>query len=119
MPEAPISPARSLPLATCVGEWGVYRDSASQKRWETGFAACRRVRPRGYVRFLQTGGSRMAWADRPRKDRLAIVGAIAGMVVAGVIAFMFAFESSTIVRYIIMVIGLVAGWGIGRWLGSR
>lgn len=61
----------------------------------------------------------MAWADRPREDRHAIIGAITGMIVAGVIAVMFAFESSTIVRYIIMVIGLVTGWGIGRWLGSR
>ncbi len=61
----------------------------------------------------------MAWADRPRKDRHAIVGAFAGMAVAAVIAFMFAFESSTIVRNVIMGIGLVTGWGIGRWLGSR
>jgi hypothetical protein len=61
----------------------------------------------------------MAWVDRPRQDRHAIIGAFAGMLVAGVIAFMFAFEASTIVRYVIMVIGLVTGWGIGRWLGSR
>ena len=61
----------------------------------------------------------MAWADRPRTDRHAIIGAISGMAVAGVIAFVFAFESSTIVRYSIMVVGLVIGWGVGRWLGSR
>lgn len=61
----------------------------------------------------------MAWADRPKKDRYGIVGAFMGMAVAAAVAIMFAYESSTIVRYVIMAAGLLLGWGIGRWAGDR
>lgn len=58
-----------------------------------------------------------SWSERPREDRFAIIGAIVGMLIAGVVAFVFAFESSTFVRWIIMAVGLIAGYGIGRLLG--
>ena len=46
-----------------------------------------------------------------------IIGAVAGMLMAGVVAFVFAFEESTFVRWAIMAVGLVAGYGVGRLLG--
>ena len=58
-----------------------------------------------------------SWSERLREDRFAIIGAIVGMLIAGVVAFVFAFESSTFVRWIIMAVGLIAGYGIGRLLG--
>ena len=61
----------------------------------------------------------MAWGDRPKNDRYAIIGAFAGMFIAGIVAIMFAFNASSFVRYLIMAAGLVVGWGLGRWLGSR
>lgn len=61
----------------------------------------------------------MAWRDRPKADRYAIIGAFIGMAIAAVVAFTFAFYATTMVRYVIMSTGLLLGWGIGRWLGSR
>lgn len=61
----------------------------------------------------------MAWRDRPKADQYAIIGAFAGMASAAVVAVVFAFHESTMVRYVIMATGLLLGWGIGRWLGSR
>jgi len=58
-----------------------------------------------------------SWNERPREDRFAIIGAVAGMLIAGVVAYSFAFESSTIVRWIIMSVGLAAGYGAGRLFG--
>ena len=53
------------------------------------------------------------WSARPKTDRWAIIGAFIGMAIAAVAAFNFAFESSTIVRYLIMSAGLLAGLGGG------
>ena len=61
----------------------------------------------------------MAWGNRPKNDRYAIIGAFAGMLVAGIVAIMFAYNAGSVVRYLILATGLVVGWGLGRWLGSR
>lgn len=61
----------------------------------------------------------MAWSDRPKNDRYAVIGAFVGMFIAGIVAITFAFNASSFVRYLIMAVGLVVGWGLGRWLGSR
>lgn len=61
----------------------------------------------------------MAWRDRPKADRYALVGCFVGMAVAAVAAFVFAYSSSTMVRWAIMAAGLLVGWGIGRFLGTR
>lgn len=60
-----------------------------------------------------------AWRDRPKQDRYAFIGLFAGMAIAAPIAVLFAYDASSMVRYVIMASGLVAGWGIGRWAGSR
>lgn len=39
------------------------------------------------------------------------------MFLAAIVAFAFAYESDTIVRYLIMAFGLVVGWAVGSWLG--
>lgn len=54
------------------------------------------------------------WNERPKHDRWAIIGAFAGMIVAGFIAFQYAFYADTIVRYLIMVAGLLLGFGAGK-----
>lgn len=61
----------------------------------------------------------MAWRDQPKLDRYALVGCFVGMAIAAVVAFMFAYSSDTIVRWAIMAAGLLVGWGIGRFLGTR
>ncbi len=53
------------------------------------------------------------WSERPKRDRWVIVGAFIGMAIAAVVAFNFAYESSTIVRYFIMSAGLLLGGGAG------
>jgi uncharacterized membrane protein len=60
-----------------------------------------------------------SWSERSREERFAIIGAVAGMLIAGVVAFAFAFESSTFVRWAIMSVGLVAGYGVGRLMGRN
>lgn len=61
----------------------------------------------------------MAWRDRPKKDRFGIVGAFVGMAIAAPIAIVFAFNASSLVRYLIMAAGLLIGWAAGRVIGSR
>jgi hypothetical protein len=53
------------------------------------------------------------WSERPREHRWAIIGCFIGMGIAAVVAFNYAFESDTIVRYLIMVTGLLGGGGAG------
>ena len=52
-----------------------------------------------------------------RQDRFRLIGIFVGMAIAAVIAFVYAFESDTMVRYLIMASGLLIGWGAGSWLG--
>ena len=59
----------------------------------------------------------MAWRDRPKHDRYGIIGIFIGMAISAVLVLLFAVESSMMVRYLIMAAGLVAGWGVGRWVG--
>ncbi|MBL8782021.1 MAG: hypothetical protein JNL06_13890 [Alphaproteobacteria bacterium] len=53
------------------------------------------------------------WSERPRSHRFAVVGAFIGMGIAAYVAFMYAFESATIVRWAIMTTGLLGGGGAG------
>jgi len=55
------------------------------------------------------------WSGRPREHRWAIIG----MAVAGVIAFVYAFDSSTLVRYLITSAGLLIGLGGGQIAAKR
>jgi NAD/NADP transhydrogenase beta subunit len=59
------------------------------------------------------------WNERPKDQRRAVVGALIGMAIAGVIAFVFAYESSTLVRYAIMATGLLLGLGAGKLSASK
>ena len=59
------------------------------------------------------------WSERPRGERRAIIGAFVGMAVAGVVAVLFAAESSTMVRYFIMATGLLVGFGAGKLSASE
>ena len=54
------------------------------------------------------------WSDRPKDHRAAIIGAFVGVAIAGVVAIVFASESSTLVRYFIMSAGLLLGLGAGK-----
>jgi hypothetical protein len=58
------------------------------------------------------------WSERPRAHRFAILGAFVGMAVAAVVAFNFAYDSDTIVRYFIMAAGLLGGGGAGFGLAT-
>lgn len=53
------------------------------------------------------------WGERPRAHRFAIVGAFVGMVVAAFVAFNYAYDSDTLVRYFIMSAGLLGGGAAG------
>ena len=55
----------------------------------------------------------------PKSDRYAIVGCFIGMGIAAIVAFHFAFYASAVIRWAIMATGLVAGWGVGRYLDTR
>lgn len=48
-----------------------------------------------------------------------IIGALIGMGIAGAVAIVFAAESGTMVRYFIMVAGLLLGLGAGKLSASR
>lgn len=61
----------------------------------------------------------MKWSETPRDQRGAIIGAMIGMAIAAVVAFVFAYESSTLVRYFIMAAGLILGLGAGKVLASK
>ncbi len=54
------------------------------------------------------------WSERPRDHRWAIIGAFVGMIVAGFVAFQYAFYADTIVRYFIMAAGFLLGLGAGK-----
>lgn len=59
-------------------------------------------------------------AEKPTvQDKYALGGMAVGIAIAAVLAIMFASESGTIVRYLIMASGLVLGWLAGRALGQR
>ena len=60
----------------------------------------------------------MKWSERPKSNRWTIIGAFIGMLIAGVVAFNLAFDSSTIVRYFIMAAGLLIGAGAGMGAAS-
>jgi hypothetical protein len=53
------------------------------------------------------------WSERPRAHRFAVIGAFVGMGVAAVVAFNYAFESDTVVRWAIMMTGLLGGGAAG------
>lgn len=55
---------------------------------------------------------------RSTEDKYALAGMAIGILTAAVVAFLFAFESSTIVRYLVMASGLVIGWAVGRAIGK-
>jgi len=63
------------------------------------------------------------WSERSTSERSIIVGAFIGMAVAAVIAFNYAYDSDTIVRYLIMCAGLIGGGGAGfvlaKLMGKR
>lgn len=58
------------------------------------------------------------WSERPRAHRFAIVGAFIGMGIAAYVSFMYAFEAETIVRWAIMVTGLLGGGGVGAGVAA-
>ena len=59
------------------------------------------------------------WSERPKGDRRAIIGAFVGMAIAGVVAVLFAAESTMLVRYFIMAAGLLVGYGAGKLSASK
>jgi phosphate/sulfate permease len=58
------------------------------------------------------------WSERPRSHRFAVVGAFIGMGIAAVVAFNYAYESETIVRWAIMSTGLLGGGAAGFGLAT-
>jgi NAD/NADP transhydrogenase beta subunit len=60
--------------------------------------------------------ARVKWSERPRTHRGAIIGAFAGMAVAAVVVFEYAFYGSTLDRYLIMMTGLLVGGVVGALL---
>ena len=58
------------------------------------------------------------WSERPKAHRFAIVGAVVGMVVAAFVAFNYAYDSDTIVRYLIMSAGLIGGGAAGAGVAT-
>ncbi len=58
------------------------------------------------------------WSERPRSHRFAIVGAFIGMGIAAVVAFNYAYESETVVRWAIMMTGLLGGGGAGAGVAA-
>ena len=62
--------------------------------------------------------TRVKWSERPRTHRGAIIGAFAGMAIAAVVVFEYAFYGSTLDRYLIMVTGLLVGGGVGALLAN-
>lgn len=59
------------------------------------------------------------WSERSKADRGAIIGAFIGMAIAGVVAIVFAYEASMLVRYLIMAAGLLPGLGVGKLAASK
>ena len=58
------------------------------------------------------------WSERPRTHRFAIVGAFIGMGVAAVVALNYAYDSDTMVRYLIMSAGLIGGGAAGAGVAT-
>lgn len=56
----------------------------------------------------------MARKPLTTEDKYALAGIAVGVSMAAVAVFVFAFEASSTVRYLIMASGLVLGWVIGR-----
>ncbi len=54
---------------------------------------------------------------RTTEDKYALGGIAVGLAVAAIVAIVFAYDSTTIVRYFIMATGLVVGWVVGRAIG--
>ncbi|MEO8142413.1 MAG: hypothetical protein ABI617_07120 [Sphingomicrobium sp.] len=50
---------------------------------------------------------------------MAIIGAIIGMLIAGIVAIVYASESSTLVRYLIMSAGFLLGLGAGKLAAGK
>ena len=59
------------------------------------------------------------WSEMPQDQRGAVIGAGIGMLVAAVVAFTFAYDSSTMVRYLIMAAGLLLGLGAGKLAAGK
>ena len=62
--------------------------------------------------------ARVKWSERPRTHRGAIIAAFAGMAIAAVVVFEYAFYGSTLDRYLIMVTGLLVGGAVGALLAK-
>ena len=60
----------------------------------------------------------LKFSEAPKAQRSAVVGAFIGMGVAAFVAFNYAYDSATIVRYLIMCAGLLGGGGAGFGLAT-
>jgi gas vesicle protein len=56
----------------------------------------------------------MARQPQTTEDKYALLGIVVGVAIAAVAAFTLAYNSSSMVRYLIMASGLVIGWLAGR-----
>ena len=56
---------------------------------------------------------------RSTEDKYALAGIFVGMAIAAVATILFASQSCTLVRYLIMASGLLIGWFVGRSIGRR
>ena len=56
----------------------------------------------------------MARTPQTIDDRYALIGIAVGVAIAAVVVFTLAFNSSSMVRYLILASGLVLGWLAGR-----
>ncbi|TAJ84527.1 hypothetical protein [Reyranella sp.] len=61
---------------------------------------------------------RRKWRDRPRTERWGIIGAFLGMIPAIFAVFEFAYNGTTLDRYLIMAAGFLGGFGIGILLAK-
>lgn len=59
----------------------------------------------------------MSRRPQTTEDKYALVGIVIGVAIAAVAVFLFAFNSSSMVRYLILASGLVLGWLAGRTIG--
>lgn len=59
----------------------------------------------------------MSRRPQTTEDKYALVGIVIGVAIAAVAVFLFAFNSSSMVRYLILASGLVLGWLAGRAIG--
>jgi hypothetical protein len=61
---------------------------------------------------------RMKWSERPRVHQWAIVGAFVGLAFGVVAMFQYAFSSPVLGRFLIMMVDILIGGGVGFLLGS-